>query len=563
MATFSTVSSVLSSLAADARATCAGKAKSTILRYNELNDSGLAGRSLLEIMLFSNLRFRTRLALVLFLVLAVTSGVLFTTYIRQNERIKAYVAGITSDLLAISQLTHATIPPKSSRTQALEEYMNALKGAGFASITVASPSGEVVDSTNPRQVGTRIKIKRRRRITHQSPIEISAEFPAVDVDKAVQEKGYYVEFPIVQGDKVIGYVRVRGFGDQFDALLRRADMVRSFWILATLLLGIFAMVYLAFLFTKPIDMLIEGARQVAGGNLYISLPVKGRDEIGLLARTFNQMVEHLRQKRQLQERLSEAEKMSLLGRFAGSVAHEVRNSLNFINLSIDQARAKQAVAADSTGIDAERAAREVQRNLTNVKGEISRLNHLVNEFLSAGRQSPPNLQPCDLCEALNHAVTLVERQAHTQDVKIHIAIPRDLPAIQADRQQIETSFVNVLTNAIQAMPEGGEIAVTGSAARVEGKLGRIQLAFADTGPGIPARDRERIFAPFFSTKTTGFGLGLAITRKIVQDHGGSIYVRAGDAPGTVIVIELPVHPASAPALELGPASPAVPVVLSS
>jgi signal transduction histidine kinase len=513
--------------------------------------------------LFSNLRFRTRLALILLLVLAITSAVLFATYLRQNERIKAYVAGITSDLLAISQLTHATIPRTFSRKQALEEYMTALKGAGFASITVTSPTGEVVYSTNPHQVGKRIKIKRGRRIYRQSPIEISAEFPAVDVDTAVQEQAYYVQFPIVQVDKVIGYVRVRGFGDQFDALLRRADMVRSLWILATLLLGIFAMVYLAFLFTKPIDMLVEGARQVAQGNLYVSLPVKGRDEIGRLAQTFNQMVERLRQNRQLQERLSEAEKMSLLGRFAGSVAHEVRNSLNFINLSIDQARAKQAAAAAGTGLGAERAAREVQRNLANVKGEISRLNHLINEFLSAGRQSPPDLEACDLREALNHAVALVEKQAHTQDVNIHIAQAGELPQVEADRRQLETCFVNVLTNAIQAMPFGGEIAVTGSQIAANGRPERIRLTFADTGPGIPAQDREKIFAPFFSTKTTGFGLGLAITRKIIQDHGGSIYARGGRPAGTVIVIELPLNRVMPAQPEPGHPPPAVPAILNS
>jgi signal transduction histidine kinase len=513
--------------------------------------------------LFSNLRFRTRFALVLLLILAMTSAVLFVTYIQQNQRIKAYVAGITSDLLAISQFTRATIPRTFSRKQAQNEYMTALKGAGFASITVARPDGEVVYSTNPHQVGTRIKIKRGRRIYQQRPVEISAEFPAVDVDTAVQEQAYYVQFPIVQADKVIGWVRVRGFGDQFDALLRRADMVRSLWILATLLLGIFAMVYLAFVFTKPLDMLVEGARQVAQGNLYVALPVKGRDEIGLLAQTFNEMVERLRQNRQLQERLSEAEKMSLLGRFAGSVAHEVRNSLNFINLSIDQARAKQAAAVAGTGAGAERAAREVHRNLANVKGEISRLNHLINDFLSAGRQSPPDLQPCDLREALDHALTLVEKQAHTQDVNIHVALPAELPEIQADRRQIETCFVNVLTNAIQAMPLGGEIAVTGSRLTANGTPERIQLAFADTGPGIPARDREKIFVPFFSTKATGFGLGLAITKKIVQDHGGSICAGGGQASGTVIVIELPLNHTLPSQPENGRLFPPLPALLNS
>lgn len=503
-----------------------------------------------------NLRFRTRLALILFLILAITSAILFATYIRQNQRIKAYVAGITSDLLAISQVTQAKHPPKSSRTQSLEAYEKALKAAGFASITVAAPNGKVVASTNPHQVGKKIKIKRgRRQVTRQNPIEISAEFPAADAVNATGAKTYFVEFPIVQNDRVIGYARLRGF-DELDPLLRRIDVVRSFWILTTMLLGIFAVVYLAFLFTKPVDMLVEGARQVAQGNLYVSLPVKGGDEMARLAQTFNQMVERLRDNRQLQERLSEAEKLSLLGRFAASIAHEVRNSLNFINLSIDQARAKQLALAASGEVTpgGDRGWRDIQRNLANVKEEISHLNHLVTDFLSAGRQTPPNLQPCDLLEMLRQAIALVEKQAHTQDVTLQVGPDSDVPEIQADAQQIKTCFINVLTNAVQAMPHGGEICV--SAAQMAGDRlpERLQIRFADTGPGIPSEDRERIFAPYFSTKATGFGLGLAITRKIVEDHGGRIFVRDGPGPGAVMVIELPVAPASAGTGQTAPAA---------
>ncbi len=495
--------------------------------------------------LLPSLRFRTRLALVLFLTLAVTSTILFATYMGQNDRTKAYVAGVTSDLLAISQLTQAKIPANVSRTQALEAYMQALTSAGLSSITVASPSGEVVASTIPHQVGKKIKLKRRHRVMQPNPINISADFPEVDVDAAIREKTYFVEFPIIQGEKagggkVIGYVRIRGLGDQVDALLRHTYVVRSIWILVTVLAGVFAVVYLAFLFTKPVDMLVEGAKQVAQGNLYVSLPIERRDEIGRLAQTFNQMVARLRENRLLQERLSESEKLSLLGRFAGSVAHEVRNSLNFINLSIDQARAKHAALIAGGNVAADgRAARELQRNLTNVKEEISRLNRLVNEFLSAGRQNPPRLAPCDLGPALTESIALVEKQAHANDVIIRTEMPPDFPEIQADRQQMKTCFVNLLTNAIQAMPRGGEIFVSARQLPANGEPGKLQLRFADTGPGIPPADRERVFAPFFSTKATGFGLGLAITRKIVEDHGGSIYVRDTSTPGAVMVIELP------------------------
>jgi signal transduction histidine kinase len=282
---------------------------------------------------------------------------------------------------------------------------------------------------------------------------------------------------------------------------------------------------------------------VAGGNLYVSLPVTETDELGRLAQTFNQMVERLRENRKLQERLNEAETMSLLGRFAATVAHEVRNSLNFMNLSIDQIRAKSA-SSD------ERAARDLQRNMNNIKEEISRLNRLVNDFLTAGRQTPPQLGPCDLRATLEEAVGLVEKQAQVQHVTINVQVPKDLALMQCDAGQLKTCFLNILTNAVQAMPEGGDVRVIGS--ERNGRAPCLELRFADTGPGVPAEDQERIFAPYFSTKATGFGLGLAITRKIVEDHGGRIYVAKHGKPGTEMVVELPLpKPAvTQPAAEL-------------
>jgi signal transduction histidine kinase len=260
------------------------------------------------------------------------------------------------------------------------------------------------------------------------------------------------------------------------------------------------------------------------------------------------MVERLRENRELEERLNQAERSSLLGRFAASVAHEVRNSLNFINLSIDQVRAKHANGDGAL-------ARDLQRNLARIKDEVSRLNRLVNEFMAAGRQSPPKLAPCDLKTTTEQAIALVEKQAKRQGIKIKAEFPSRVPRLQADISQIKTCFVNILTNAIEAMPNGGEVRVRAQSLPENGSYGTFELRFADTGPGIPFAEREKIFTPYFSTKTTGFGLGLAITRKIVEDHGGRIYVTDGQTPGTVIVMELPLPPKSVPDPVLTTVSP--------
>ncbi len=479
-----------------------------------------------------NLRFRTRLALVMFLTMACTSAVLMMTYVGHNRQVKAYVAGQTSDLLQIIQLAQMRVPKTTDRKQALELYLKALSDAGVSSINVASPTGEIVASTNPGQVGKKIHLKRRRVRVKEGPIQISAELHDVDVDPSIEQRPYLIEFPIVQGDKVLGYAQIRGELDAVGELLRHMYVVRLAWILVTMLAGISAAVYLAFRFTKPIDMLVDGSQQVAQGNLYVSLPAAGSDEMGRLAQTFNQMVERLRENRQLQERLNEAEKLSLLGRFAATVAHEVRNSLNFINLSIDQIRAKHSDGD-------ERSARDLHRNLGNIKDEISRLNKLVNDFLAAGRQTPPNLGACNLKSAVNQAVALVEKQAHNQNIAITVDIPPDLPAFRLDASQMKTCFLNILTNAIQAMPRGGAIRVEGRQIGSQGSAGRFELRFSDTGPGIPPQEREKVFAPFYSTKATGFGLGLAITKKIMEDHGGRVFVTEAVPTGTVVVVGLP------------------------
>jgi signal transduction histidine kinase len=478
-----------------------------------------------------NLRFRTRLALVMFLTMACTTVALMVTYVRHDSQVKAYATVLTSDLLQIVNVAQQHIPQNSDRKQALEFYEKTLKDAGLSSITVALPSGEVVASSNPAQVGKKIPLKKTHPAIQDNPIQISAELQDVAVDPRLEAKTYTIEFPIVQGEKVLGYVQIKGEMDAVGMLLKKKYVDTLVLILCTMLMGMFAVVYLAFRFTKPIDELVVGAQLVAQGNLYVSLPEGGPDEIGRLSGTFNQMVERLRQNRELQERLNEAEKLTLLGRFAAIVAHEVRNSLNFINLAIDQIRAKH-VDGDA------RARGELQRNLKNIKEEIGRLNHLVNDFLSVGRQMPPALGPCDLRGTLAEAVELAGKQGRRQNIKISTDWPSAAPIFQLDAGQIKTCFLNILSNAIQAMPHGGEVNISTQMTNGGGAQ-FLQLRFADTGPGIPPEDREKVFTPFYSTKATGFGLGLAITKKIAEDHGGRVFISEGHKPGTVVVMELP------------------------
>ena len=154
-----------------------------------------------------NLRFRTRLALVMFLTMACTTVALMVTYVRHDHQVKAYTSVLTSDLLQIVNVTQQRIPQNSDRTAALKFYSKALKDAGLSLVTVALPSGEVVASSNPAQVGKKIPLKKHRPATKENPIQISAELQDVDIGPGVEPKTYNIEFPIVQGEKALGYVQ--------------------------------------------------------------------------------------------------------------------------------------------------------------------------------------------------------------------------------------------------------------------------------------------------------------------------------------------------------------------
>jgi signal transduction histidine kinase len=486
----------------------------------------------------------------MFLTMTCTGAILTWNYVKHRREILNYVGGETSRLLTFSQLAQTQIPPKTSVDDALKIYQKKLQDLGLASVSTTSTEGQVVASTNPGQIGKKIPIKKRRLETRKDPVRLPAEFPELDPYPSIDQTAFVIQYPLVLGDKVIGYAVIKGESDQVTTLSRLWYKQRLYWILGTMLAALCVVLYLAFLFTKPIEQLVAGAQQVAAGNLYISLPSRGSDEMGRLAQTFNQMVERLRENRALQERLNEAEKLSLLGRFAATVAHEVRNSLNFINLTIDQIRAKHLNGDD-------RAARGIQRNLANIKDEISRLNHLVNDVLTAGRQAPPTLVPCDLRATLTEALALVDRQARNQSVKIELDVAQELPIFRLDPAQIKTCFLNILTNAIQAMPLGGQVRIFAVITKAPNGEGSLDLHFADTGPGIPPAEREKVFAPFYSTKATGFGLGLAIAKKIIEDHAGRVFVDNGDTPGTDLVVQLPFPQPSRPepaALAAAPAA---------
>jgi len=314
--------------------------------------------------------------------------------------------------------------------------------------------------------------------------------------------------------------------------LSKASLVsRLIATLAVFAFGILVSLFLSSSFSRPLQDLTRATRGVAAGDLSVQVPGGGTDEIGSLSRTFNEMVERLREKQRLEERLHFAERSTAMGRLAAAVAHEIRNPLNFINLSIDHLRGK-------LGPDEPDRREGFDEILGNVKSEISRLNRLVGDFLSFGKPMRLDQRPCSLDEIMREVAALVDHKARDQGIALTFESEESLPRIVADPELLKTCFLNLMINAVDAMPVGGLLSA--SVKRTSDAAGdSLQVTVADTGKGMTAEEISTAFEPYFSTKDTGLGLGLALTLKIVEDHGGSITLESLPGRGTTARITLP------------------------
>ena len=308
---------------------------------------------------------------------------------------------------------------------------------------------------------------------------------------------------------------------------RELSNIRLLAMTGLLLLALAIAVMIGWSFTRPIDELAGAARRVAAGDLDFAVKVNRPDEVGQLATTFNEMIAGLKSKRELEEKLNQSERAAAIGRLTQSVAHEIRNPLNVINLSIDHVSSKY-------GPEDETRRKQFTRMLSSIKDEIERLKRLVNDLLNYGRPARLAVETVDMRKLMEETVALIRPQADEQGVEVTVEADGGTVEVRGDRERLKSSISNLAINALQAMPSGGHLS-----ARVAREDGSVKVTVTDTGVGISEEALGKIFEPYFSTKQTGFGIGLALTKTIIQEHHGTIEVESQLDRGTTFTVRLP------------------------
>ncbi len=462
---------------------------------------------------------------------------------------------------------------RNDRVGLYEMMINMADQPGFVRVRIMNPQGVISYSTSPTEVGnsvdksaeacygchaqsqplTLLNRSDRFRVYRAENSRILGVITPIENQPACSNAACHAHPASIQ---VLGVLDTDLSLERIDRSLaqeRRTMFVyTAFAMIAVIALsGLFVRVVVH----NPLHALKSGTEEVTAGALGLQIAVKSQDEVGDLARAFNQMSARLqlaqaeitawartlevrveektRELKQAHQRMLHVEKMATIGKMAAVVAHEINNPLSGI-LTYSKL-VKRWIENHAAGLPRKD---EMASSLDIVAIESKRCGELVKNLLSFSRVSPMNLAWCDLHQVLDRCIRLVQHKMDMAAIQVTLDLAPGLPQVYCDPAQIEQVVLATVINAIDAMPQGGNLWLSTSTRDAS----TIELTIRDDGMGIPPEHLPHIFEPFYTTKEAGgSGLGLAISQNIVERHGGSIDLQSAVGQGTRITVVLPIN----------------------
>jgi two-component system NtrC family sensor kinase len=379
------------------------------------------------------------------------------------------------------------------------------------------------------------------------------------IKKSIQEDFPQEEFGIYKKIPIFSYVfplkdnrgkNIGGVSILQHTSFMEEDIKKAKWsIFIMILLVIGGTVTLVLIVTRkwitiPISQLMDGIKRMAKGELSTRIDLKRGDELSELAQAFNQMAVNLKEaqdriiqegetKLELERSLRQSEKLATIGQLASGLAHEIGTPLNIIGGRTELAQRR----LDDKEL--------VQKNLDTIAQQTERITKIIQQLLGFVRKKGPEQKALRINALLETTLDLLDHQIQKQRLKVVKDLREDLPSAIGDPDQLQQVFLNLILNAVQSMPDGGELRVSATYERIsregleDGHREYVMVFVRDTGVGMEKEVLQNIFNPFFTTKNTGTGLGLMVSQGIVQDHEGWIDVESEIGKGSVFKVYIP------------------------
>lgn len=410
-----------------------------------------------------------------------------------------------------------------------------LRQKDVVDINVIDTKGEVIESLTGWELGKKVvkaeelkKVSKLKNVPIEEGAEIRISSPEKYHDHWVAK--VLVPYVSISPDSVLGHIQIIFDAPEVVEYLDHLRIRHFIYILVvSISLAILISISISYLMIKPLENLTETITRAEDGDLGVRAQIYSRDELGHLSYSFNRMLWEIQ--------VAHSSKIEALRNLGSGVAHEVRNPLNSIGMSIQYL--KDLLSEPNIS---QKDRKEALESLDIAIRQVGELNRIIEHFLQFTRPMSMKLEVVDPDQLMEQVIGEFTLMAHEKRVEIMTNYCGKIRSIKADAGMLRRALYNIILNAIQAMLKGGKLLVTTEREAI-GQIDQAVITIKDTGIGIPQENLEKLFDPYFTTKEKegGMGLGLAITKRIIEAHKGKIEVKSKKGTGTSFTIILPLY----------------------